>query len=655
MKKVTIVLLFIFSFFFIQAQDTLTTKTLEGVEVREKKFNPLEKSPSGDNLERKDLQVLNTASVGDAVKFLSGVSVKDYGGLGGVKTISVRGLSSNHTAILYDGVNIFDNQSGQVDLGKYSLSSVSSLSVSNGQFTPSLPTATSLASASAISILTEKPNLGGKTDRGELSLSLASFHTANADVFYARRLSNMHILTAFFDFTSSEGDYPYVLHYGNKEEQKTQELIRENNDLKTTHGELNWFWDIDRTNTLKVKAYFYYSDRGLPDAVTLYYMNSLSRLKNKNAFMQSTYTSYLNGLFTYKNNFKFDWNFTEYNEPLLSNGLGGEDDVYKQSLIYMNNALSFQPQENLFFTLSNDLYYNSLVAQPQMDGEPQRFSSLTALVADYRIGKRFFVTADVLHSFYNDLYMNADKQTHHFSPFISFKYENKGYAASLFYKNIFRMPTFNELYYRRMGDKNLKPEETSQISLTTSYSRRTEMLDLFTELSLYHNDVKDKIVALPKNIYLWSMLNYGSVEIYGFDVRLGLSAVLGKFVFDAKLNYSYQHAADNEETSLTYKQILPYSPEQIYTIIGSLSYKNIKFAYNCMLVDNRYSLPENIPFNVLPHYADHSANLTYVVKTSLGEYKLVLSVNNILNRQYEVVRSYPMMGRNFSLKINFNS
>ncbi|MDD6496167.1 MAG: TonB-dependent receptor, partial [Prevotella stercorea] len=42
------------------------------------------------------LQNLSTTSVADALKYFSGVQIKDYGGLGGLKTVNVRSLGSQH-------------------------------------------------------------------------------------------------------------------------------------------------------------------------------------------------------------------------------------------------------------------------------------------------------------------------------------------------------------------------------------------------------------------------------------------------------------------------------------------------------------------------------------------------------------------------------
>lgn len=650
-SKTTIILLFVFFFVSTKAQDTVKTATLDSVMVYGKQESLLEKTSYGDALDKKRLEVLNSNNVGEASKFLSGAMVRDYGGLGGVKTISIRGLSSNHTSILYDGVNIFDSQSGQVDLGKYSLSSVGSLSLANGQFTPSLPTASSLASASVISIETRRPDLGEKRNKAEFSLSGACYNTWEGDLFLAHRFSNAHILTGSFDIVSSDGDYPFVLHYGQAGRAKTEKLYRENNDIVSAHGEVNWFYNINRTNTLKTKFYAYYSDRGLPAAVTLYYMDSKERLKNANYFLQSTYTSYINGLFTYRNNFKVDWNSTKYDDPLRENGLGGEHSLYEQTLVYDNNALSFQPRENLFFTLTNDLCFNLLKSSGNDYDKPERFSSLSSFVADWRLWRYFYLCANVLHSYYKDFGGEVRDGKNHFSPYFSLTFKKGAYTGSLFYKNMFRMPTFNELYYRNYGDKNLKPEKSSQFSLSNGLEFELSGFEVLAECSLYYNDVKDKIVALPKNIYLWSMINYGKVKIYGLDVKLGVSGKIGKIGAELKLNYSFQHAADDEKSSPTYKNLLPYMPKNLYSIIASLQWRGFTLGYNCMLVDNRYSLPENISFNLLQHYADHNASLSFSHKYGAGEYSVSIGVKNIFDRQYEVIRSYPMMGRNFNIRI----
>lgn len=48
-------------------------------------------------LSGKELKQLSVYSVADALRYFSGVQIKDYGGIGGLKTVNVRSLGTNHT------------------------------------------------------------------------------------------------------------------------------------------------------------------------------------------------------------------------------------------------------------------------------------------------------------------------------------------------------------------------------------------------------------------------------------------------------------------------------------------------------------------------------------------------------------------------------
>ena len=111
-----------------------TTRYLREVTVEAQRIpvNTQASSPT-QTLTASDLSRLPSLDVGEALKHLAGLQVRDYGGVGGMKTVDVRGLGSQHTGVVYDGVQVGDCQTGQVDLGRYSLGNVSFLSVTVGQ------------------------------------------------------------------------------------------------------------------------------------------------------------------------------------------------------------------------------------------------------------------------------------------------------------------------------------------------------------------------------------------------------------------------------------------------------------------------------------------------------------------------------------------
>ena len=79
------------------------------------------------------LQRLSAHSVADAIRYFSGVQIKDYGGIGGLKTINVRSMGTQHVGVFYDGIQLGNAQNGQIDLGKYSLDNMAAVTLYNGQ------------------------------------------------------------------------------------------------------------------------------------------------------------------------------------------------------------------------------------------------------------------------------------------------------------------------------------------------------------------------------------------------------------------------------------------------------------------------------------------------------------------------------------------
>ena len=111
------------------------------------------------------LRSLGTHSIADAIRYFSGVQVKDYGGIGGLKTINVRSLGSQHVGVFYDGIELGNAQNGIVDLGRFSLDNMESVSLYNGQKSATLQTARDYASASAVYLQTRKPRFAnGKSN-----------------------------------------------------------------------------------------------------------------------------------------------------------------------------------------------------------------------------------------------------------------------------------------------------------------------------------------------------------------------------------------------------------------------------------------------------------------------------------------------------------
>ena len=67
------------------------------------------------------MKSMGVTDLTDALHRMPGLNIRDYGGAGGMKTVSVRGFGTTHTGVIYDGVTLSDAQSGTIDLSRYCL------------------------------------------------------------------------------------------------------------------------------------------------------------------------------------------------------------------------------------------------------------------------------------------------------------------------------------------------------------------------------------------------------------------------------------------------------------------------------------------------------------------------------------------------------
>ena len=230
------------------------------------------------------MQATGSLQISDVIKYFSGATVKDYGGVGGLKTVSVRGLGASHTAVAYDGIIITDNQTGQIDLGRFSASQASSVRLVSGPDNDLLQTAAMAAQAAAITVSSARPQLNGKKAHCQLEIKAGSFNTTSRLVstdFQTRKGNTVSLHT---ESLRTEGNYPYIQDNANSSATKT----RDNSDVNRFRAEAAWFSTLNENTEITVRTYLFLSKQGLP-ANILYNDNaSGERLWNREGFVQSS-------------------------------------------------------------------------------------------------------------------------------------------------------------------------------------------------------------------------------------------------------------------------------------------------------------------------------------------------------------------------------
>ena len=240
----------------------LDTTVLNEVEITAQSYK--EVIPA-QTLGGKELEALRSHSVSDALRYFSGIQLKDYGGVGGIKTVNIRSMGTNHMGVYYNGIELGNAQNGQVDLGKYSLENIEAISLYNGQKSEIFQSAREFGSAGSIYLSTRFPKFEeGKTSNLRVALRAGSFDLFNPSLTFERKLSKTTSMSFNAEWISSSGKYKFrykrVTPSGELAYDTT--AIRENGDIDAVRfeGGVHGFLPKGRW---KVYLYHYSSERGI--------------------------------------------------------------------------------------------------------------------------------------------------------------------------------------------------------------------------------------------------------------------------------------------------------------------------------------------------------------------------------------------------------
>ena len=607
---------------------------------------------------KEDLKNLGLQNMGDAVKRFAGTNVRDYGGIGGLKTVSVRNLGAAHTAVSYDGVAISNTQAGQIDIGRFSLDNVSTLSLAIGHDDNLLQSARLFASAGVLNIETEKPHFeNGKRHHTQVQMRGGSFGYLTPAIRHWQALGERTKLSVEGNYLHAEGEYPFTLKNGTL----VTEQKRINSDVESYQGEVNLFHTFKDESELSAKAYYYNSKRGLPGAVILYNSESDERLWDENFFAQAKYKKAFSPQWTLQAQGKYNYSWNKYEDIGVEYTGGKQTDTNRQTEYYLSASAMYKPTSAWSFSLSQDGFINRLHTNGANSPEPVRYTSLTALNARYQSGQ-LKASGSVVATYITEEVKagNTPEDRRRLSPTLSLSWqpwEGEQLFVRALYKNTFRVPTFSDLYYLRVGNTSLKPEKATEYTVGLTWSGTPFSFTDFVSLTVdgYYNEVNDKIIAFPST-YVWKMQNYGKVHITGIDATLATAIPLGKSInLNLSGNYSWQKALDvtNPEAK-NYKHQLPYTPEHNGNVSATLEMPWVNVGYTVTMVSKRYFLAQNIEANRIDGYSEHTATLWREFKLGKCGLRLQAEIINLTDAQYDVIKYYPMPGRSWRLTGTFH-
>ena len=652
---------------------------------------------NGEQLER-----LNTLSVADALRYFSGIQLKDYGGVGGIKTVNIRSMGTHHLGISYDGVQLGNAQNGQIDLGQFSLDNVEEITLYNGQKSAIFQPASDFGNAGAIYIRTKAPEFGsGEQTHLKIKAQYGSSDMLRTSVLWEQRLSEKVSSSVSAGFLTASGKYKfrYERRYPNGETAWDTTAVRQNGDIHAERLEANLFGKLYQGGW-QAKAYIYNSARGIPGAIVNNVWRRGERQQDLNTFVQASFDKNIGEGFSTRWLAKYAYYNTHY-ENRDSTQLP-VDNRYKQQELYLSTANVLELLPNWSASLSYDFKWNKLDADTWNFAYPTRISNLISLATaiDY---KHLKAQASVLATFIHDrthkrIYggtgdtgdsgisgdsglsglsglsgdsgiseasgpseISSSASLSRLTPavFVNiYPFRGTFFSLRAYVKQSFRMPTFNDLYYTDMGNANLVPESALQYDagfalnkhFQNGFIRHAEM-----HFDAYYNIVHDKIVAYPKGQqFRWTMLNLGKVHIKGLDIEAEADCSIGRCITATiRAQYTYQDARDvTDPGDSYYRHQIPYIPWHSGSAILGLNWKSWNLNYSFIYAGERYDEQENILYNHMEPWYTSDLSLRYWFMVNSLRFTAQAEVNNLLDQQYEVIVNYPMPGRNFKLTLS---
>ena len=625
------------------------------------RYNHKEVIPS-QTLTGEQLEKLSSHSVADALRYFSGLQLKDYGGVGGIKTVNIRSLGTNHLGISYDGIELGNAQNGQIDLGQFSLDNVEEITLFNGQKSALLQPASDFGHAGSVYIRTRAPRFReGKNYNLQLKAKYGSSDLFRFSTLWEQRLSRRVSSSLSAEVLTSSGKYKF--RYRRKKQDGTvaydTTAIRQNGDIWSVRAEGNLHGIVDE-GFWKFKVYTYHSERGIPGAIVNNVWRRGERQWDHNTFLQGRFQKSFGERFTTQAVAKYAYYNTRYvnrDTTLLM-----VDNTYKQQELYFSTSNVYQVLPEWSASLSYDFRWNKLDADMRQFVYPERYSNYLSLATAVNLNW-LKAQGSILMTTVKDHIQRGLSQPSKvaYTPafFLNvYPFASRELSLRLYAKKSFRMPTFNDLYYTDMGNALLSPETALQYNAGLSYDHEwnSGLVRFFhIQADAYYNSVHDKIVAYPKGQqFRWTMLNLGKVHIKGVDVETELTLVpVRGLLVTGRLQYTYQQARDvTNPQDAYYEHQIPYIPWHSGSAILNIQYYGWDLNYSFIYAGERYNQQENIKYNYMQPWYTSDLSLAYQWPMMKTRWRLMLEVNNLFSQDYDVILNYPMPKRNYGITLD---
>ncbi len=591
---------------------------------------------------REEITRLGAWQVADAAATVPGAFIRNYGGTGGLKTISLRGTTSQQTLVLLDGVRLTSGANGTVDLSGLPLALFDEVEVSRGG-------SSALYGGGAIAGVVNLRSSDYRSDSTARPLSANAGITLGS---FGELLSTGHVGFSASgirwnfggEYMTSNGDYPFQsFQFGKEITIKRSNADFQNTGVVTSAGFNLGEWKVNS------RLFLRNTKRGSPGAVLQGSIEQTSaRLHEKEILVihsMATKTSQ-NSILTLASSTRYgELHFRD--KDALFRGPDGANDLFITREVLLSARMEWLTTF-IHGGISSELTYSDLRGnsfQPEVGSFVQRTTFSLAANADKDISlDSSFTLAVQLQSRIDINSSNSNA----FSPLAGLMLRHNDIPlrlrTSCSYN--FRLPNFNEMYYLNFGTATLRPERAQSLNLGVVWDINSQ---LQAEAETFVITTNNQIIAVPKSPVTWSAQNIGTVLSRGIELSTGGEIL--KQLLSGRVAYTRQTTTDESVNSLTPGKQIPYVPQEIVSGNLTATIEQFMLGFSVNYSSFRYSLADNSSESIIPSYmqvnvfAEQKINLTNINLTIRAD------CNNLFDELYSVVLNYPMPGRGFRLGI----
>lgn len=567
-------------------------------------------------------------SVADILENSTVAQINNSGGRGAIQSLSIRGLTSSHNKIKWNGLQINSLTLGMLNLSGLSAGSFSNIQLYNGN-----------------TVWHDGEGAIG----GALHLNNAKAFDKGLQYLVGTEFGSFGTYASNIGLTISKKKWVYGLSFSKefvRNNYTYQNSTRIGNPTETLSN--NQFWNTNIVQEI------YGNIKGVQ-------IKSVSWLTGKRQNTPPMLTERTSNTHTADSSFrqvvqaKFKYKKLLFD---LTQGLDRQTFEYEDP---DNNVFTYYITNNIQTNLETIYYFKSLAFRLKSNFQHQQAKN-----NNYEGNKIRNVNSNALNTKFSNKKktfntslatgFQVESLNHTMMPILNWAYNQtlKGFQLKGGAGIHNRLPSFNDLFWLNGGNSDLNPENGWNIEQSISYSLQ-KPIALNVQFGGYYMIVDNWIQWLPVG-NLWMPHNLKKVEAKGLEGKAKVEFRLR--AFDMKLKH---------QSALTYTTVLeshsdndPALGKQAINVPKYNSLQVIEFGFKKYLLQYRntytglrFTSTDNDLHSALDQYWLSDLALMKTFRIDKNKLFTKVSVNNLFDLNYQVVGNRPMPGRAYYLTIQY--